>query len=308
MIKRLELLAKEFKFSNTASFLSHVQFLKLQPSGKSQDYLLSILDEELTKNYGLGLAQCGTASKKYAIYIDDVLATGGTVFKDTFAWLSAIDANGKSNLTRVIGNESTLIISLFCRHNWPNIPWRLKLQLNNDAILRKIKFYSDYEIENHPGFQNQRLNFAYPIQNQPSNVLEYFNNIPAQDKATIAFRRVNEPTKETLFSSPENRMRFENIILRKGIELLQKAQALKSNHRPLGATFPSYKTLGTGTLFFTWRNISNTCPIVFWWDAGVWLPLFPLNQTLFSPRFRLMLMVFCLRPDCRPRDNWPGSS
>ena len=50
--------------------------------------------------------------------------------------------------------------------------------------------------------------------------------------------------------------------------------------RPLGDTVKSHKTLGTGTLFFTWRNISNTCPIVFWWDVfgHNWTPLFSLKN------------------------------
>jgi hypothetical protein len=278
LIERIEELSRDFKFSKPVSFLANTHFLNLQAKEKSQSYLLNILDEELQNKYGIGLAQCGSASKKYALYIDDILATGGTVFKDCLYWLQTKNTDGETNLDKVIKNETRLILSFYCRHNWPNIPWRLKLQLNNDAITKKISFYCDYEIQNHPKFSGQQFNFAYPVAAQPETVMNYFNAIEATTNEATAFRKEGTPVTENLFSSADNRIRFENIILSKGVELLEKAHDLKPNHRPLGAGFPSYKTLGTGTLFFTWRNISNTTPIVFWWKAGGWLPLFPLYK------------------------------
>jgi len=73
--------------------------------------------------------------------------------------------------------------------------------------------------------------------------------LAADKNESVAFRKPDAPKQELLFSSAANRIRFENIILQKGVALLQEAQNLKPNHRPLGATFPSYKTMGTGTLF-----------------------------------------------------------
>lgn len=277
LLKRIKFLAKLYKFSTVRDFLANVDFLALQKEGKSQDILLKILNEEMLKCYNLGLYQCGKASKKYMIYIDDILATGRTVFNDCLSWLKEESTLGKSNLEKVINGETVLICSLFCIHTGNTVLWRLKMELNNDQILKKIKLFCDFEVQNHTSFSNQQLNFAYPVVAQPQYILDYHNNIPASTKENFAFRSPSKPSKETFFSSPENRIRFENVILAKGVELLNKANNLKPNHRPLGATFPSYKTLGTGTLFFTWSNISNTCPIVFWWKAGGWKPLFPLR-------------------------------
>jgi hypothetical protein len=277
LVAKIENLSQRFGFTHPVSFLANTEFLRLQPAGKSQDILLRLLNEELTKKYGLGLAQCGAASKKYAVYVDDVLATGGTVFKDSLRWLETTQIDGETNLAKVLKNEKFFIISVFCRHTWANVIWRLKMQLKNDAILKKIQLVSDYEIQNHPTFPNQRLNFAYPTAQQPQSVLDYLNGLEqASNHEKAAFRPDSAPTPETLFSSAENRIRFENILLHTGIQLLGKAATLKPNHRPLGATFPSYKTFGTGTLFFTWRNIPNTSPIAFWWEAGGWRPFFPL--------------------------------
>jgi hypothetical protein len=276
LITRIETLSKRFGFAKPILFLANTEFLRLQSSGKSQDILLQLLNEELIEKYGMGLAQCGTISKKYAVYLDDVLATGNTIFGDLSDWLPIPAGDGESNLEKVIKREKILVVSVFCLHLWHTVDWRLKIKLGKDEILRKILYFRDYEIQNHPKFVNQRLNFAYPVAQQPQQVLDYLGGLDATAHEAVAFRKENLPTTETFYSSAANRIRFENILLHYGIELLGKAATLKPNHRPLGATFPSYKTFGTGTLFFTWRNISNTSPIVFWWEAGGWRPFFPL--------------------------------
>jgi hypothetical protein len=276
LIERIEKLSLLYKFSKPVTFLANTEFLFLQPADKSQAVLLKLLDEELQKKYGIGLAQCGAVSKKYVVYIDDILATGGTLFRDCVGWLRDKISDNETNLDKVLAGEKIFTVYVFCRHSWANVPWRLKVDLKNEAILKKIHLYYDFEIQNHPTFPNQKLNFAYPVEDQPPGVLNYFKSVGGISYENTAFRKANSPEIESFFSSPTNRIRFENILLQKGIELLQQASTLKPNHRPLGATFPSYKTLGTGTLFFTWRNISNTTPVVFWWKAAGWQPLFPL--------------------------------
>lgn len=280
LLRRIERLATMYGFSKTVSFLAHADILSLQGEDKSQIVLLRLLDEELQKKYGIGLAQCGTASKKYAVYIDDVLATGGSVYRDMNKWLPQSDADGKTNLDKLVSGETVLSISHFCNHNGNTTLWRLKEGFKKNEILKKIKCYCDYEIQNHLTFPNQRFNFTYPVSSQDETVATYFESLPeyAHKHEEKAFRKPDKPENETLFSSKENRVRFENILLAKGIELLNNAKFKHDNHRPLGATIPSYKILGTGTLFFTWRNISNTTPIVFWWSSPDWSPLFPLYK------------------------------
>lgn len=279
LIKNIEKLASHYKFRDITAFLKNVEFLRTQPVDKSQDILLKILDNELRTNIGLGIKDCGINSKKYVIYVDDILATGGTVYNDCFRWLKEVSDNGETNFNRIISEEKYLAISLFCIHNKSKIDWRLKLAFSNDSILKKITYQYHYEIENHANFLNQKLNLAYPTIEQPQSVFDYLNSLSATNKGETAFRKNNTPQKEIFFSSPENRVRLENIFLQMGIKLLSEAANLKPNHRPLGMTTPSHRTLGTGTMFFTWRNISNTTPIVFWWEVRVasnWYPLFPL--------------------------------
>ena len=53
---------------------------------------------------------------------------------------------------------------------------------------------------------------------------------------------------------------------------------VSTNLRPLGLINPQYKIFGLGTHYFTWRNIPNNAPLVYWWEVPghKWKPLFPV--------------------------------
>ena len=150
-----------------------------------------------------------------------------------------------------------------------------------DAIKHKINWLYNYEIQNHLKFNKQKLNIAIPISNQPEVVKSYLLKLEADKKEEFAYRKESEPITETFFSSPENRIKYENIILKKGIEIINMIGGEpKKNLRPLGVIHPAYKTYGLGTHFFTWRNIPNNSPLVFWWEVQGhnWLPLFSVGN------------------------------
>lgn len=101
---------------------------------------------------------------------------------------------------------------------------------------------------------------------------DYFASLDTNVQSV--FRNKNEPILETFFSSPENRVRFENLLLVKGLEILNSVSVQKKNIRPLGFTLPSHKNFGFGTLCFTFRNVPNNTPLVFWYSSPIWQPLF----------------------------------
>lgn len=276
LIEGIEQMASKSK--SVPEFLSNVEFLHLQAEEKSQSVLLKCLDEELNKKYGMGLKQCGTKSKKIAIYIDDIIASGNTVYTDLKKWLAIVNQDGETNYTKIIGKTKYVAVFAYCIHNWQKIEQRLIFDFDS-KIVGKIFFKAYHTIENHRFNYNQRLNFAFPINTNNPLALKYVESLKnAERHPTVAFRKNNQPKNESFFSTADNRIRFENVLLQEGIKLLNKRLNVKmwDSHRPMGETNPSFKILGTGTLFFTWRNISNTCPIVFWWKYGGWYELFPL--------------------------------
>lgn len=273
---------KFFGYQNIETFLRETHFINSQAEHKSQSVLLLLLDDVLIENIGQSLEICGTLGIKNYIFIDDILASGGT-FK--FAMKKFIEDN---NILKTLINKDLRVLSFFfCTHSWgvDNTRYSLKkLFEDENYFLDSTKFPigSYYKIENSLKGYNPKLNLVYPEKSKN----EYDAYLVSLENATVqsdkAYRKSNQPSQEVFFSSKESRIRLEKIFLDTGIEIINRIQdqTIKYKHRPLGKTYPSYKTFGTGTLFFTWRNISNTCPIVFWWDnpAHNWKGLFPLHN------------------------------
>ncbi len=277
--ENLLLVFRKLGYTDVSRFIKQTVFLNMQKEGKSQPELLKMLTSIVKDKYGLTINTGLDKDAKNYVYIDDIVATGKTVRTDLNKWLQEKDIDGISFADKIKKGALQLVVSAFCSHTWAenNIHWIFKCSYENDIFLKQPLFVSSYKIENHV-HPSSRLNFAYP-QYDATIAKSYFDTLSGnyEDKA---FRATNTPKKETFYSSPENRIRFENIMLIKGIAILERVQKKNPAHRPLGATNPSYKTMGTGTLFFTWRNVSNTCPLIFWWDNAShgWKRLFPLKN------------------------------
>lgn len=274
--------ATSMGYQNLESFLRETHFISLQGAEKSQTVILSLLNDVLIEKAEFSLDICGSLGIKNYIYLDDILGSGGT-FK--IAIQKFITENAL--LESLKNNKIRLLSFFFCTHTWgtDNARYSLKLTFEgSDYFLNRNAFpiISYYTIENNIKGYNQRMNLVYPEKSKP----EYDVYLASLDQATRqedkAYRKITQPNNETFFSSKENRLHLEKIFLDKGIEIINQIQdeESKRKHRPLGKTYPGYKTFGTGTLFFTWRNISNTCPVVLWWDvpAHNWRGLFPLHN------------------------------
>lgn len=278
-----ETLRKNFGYESVNDFLFETKFLDCQESGKSQKVFLQFIDDILQREYDIKLEECGKGQIKHWIYFDDVLASGGTFRNDISIEIEnyGIDKFKKSGIV--------VIASFIILHNWAvnNVSYILN---QNYALeqYKSLKFYRVSEIDNNPRInyynQNPRFNHIFPKKNKlGEEVLEFIENTTERQhdlrNSEFAFRNENYPQKEEFFSSPENRDRYEQILLEKGFEIIQSIDNLTAKSlRPLGMTLPSNKTLGTGSHFFTWRNVSNTCPLVFWWGTNDWYPLFPVKN------------------------------
>lgn len=277
-----EIISKGFGYEDVNSFLDETKFLDCQSAGKSQKVFLSLIEGVLQEKYNRTLASCGTSNIKNWFYTDDVLASGGT-FREEI--INEIENYGTDEF---INSKINIIGSFVILHDWAtkNVKFAIDKKLNT-KLGDRIRFYRVAEIENYPIINfynsNPKFNHVYPIQTEDGNqvlnfIQENLSNGYDFRNEQYAFRNTDYPKEETFFSSPENRIRYENILLKKGFEIMQSIENITAvSLRPLGMTNPSNKTLGTGTHFFTWRNISNTCPIVFWWGSNDWTPLFPVK-------------------------------
>ncbi len=271
---------KLYEYSSIAQFLIDTEFIDVQQIHKSQPAILQLLEEVLTEKFQVSYLPYKGFPKVNYIYFDDILASGSTIGRDLVIFLNKKNSSGQKFYQLIQSNEIKLSISVFCLHTWGFEFQKYRIQKEfNDKVLKKINWFWNYEIQNHAKFNNQKLNIAKPVKGSSSKINSYLENLSATKYEDYAYRKANTPTTEHFFTSAENRIRFENVLTEKGIDIINmiKGEA-KSNIRPLGLINPQYKIFGLGTHFFTWRNIPNNSPLVYWWEVAGhnWKPLFPV--------------------------------
>jgi hypothetical protein len=283
-------LTKDLNYKSAQDFLRMTIFLDLQPNGKSQKVMLKLLSELLTENYQFNIQDCGSIQKKHFVYIDDILCTGNTLIQDIKEWSGSEYAAGKTNLEAIKDNSAELIFAYVFIHakNYQKKKAEMRHKINDGNTLNH-KMYMRMEIDNNEGNVSSSLDFIFPLETQDQEITDYKEKIIAQvDEHTQRynsnspeefFRADGRPQTEKLFTSAENRNRFEAIMLKKGVYILNHANTRIKNMRALGFSLPSQKSFGFGTLCFTWRNIANNTPLVFWYAGGGFYPLFVKNQT-----------------------------
>lgn len=280
-----DVLKKDLKYDSVEELLEHTCFLECQEGHKSQAQMLIFLDKLLKEKYGRSVQDCGSKEIKYWIYIDDVLASGGTCRSDL---ITEIHNHG---LQQFDESGITIICIFFILHEWGynNSTFIIDKETRKNLVRDKMKFYRVGTIDNNPRIHSYhnpspKFNHVYPQDcNSGKEFLTYiegaFERSYEMRNEKFAFRPEGHPIEEAFYSSPENRNRYETIVLNKGIQIIENIDNLSAKGlRPLGMSPPSHKTLGTGSHFFTWRNISNTCPLVFWWEANGWSPLFSVKN------------------------------
>ena len=267
-------LTKKFEYQTPQEFLDNSSFLNLQEKGKSQGELLNLLHEILKEEFNYNPEKIGCKAQKHYIYIDDVLCSGNTFYKNMIEFLS------KDNLSKLHSKEISLnILYLFIAKDFF---FKKKKQLYYNL---NEELFDLAQIESLKSFDKELLK---PIEKDLSqSIIDYKNQVEEQVNEHLEGENYNtepnffrkEINPENFFSSIENRKRLELIFLEKGIEILSKANINKQNIRSLGYSLPSRRNFGFGALIFTWRNIANNTPLVFWYRGGGFNPLFKKKES-----------------------------
>lgn len=256
-----------------------VNFLRSQRKGQSQERLLDILDSQMSKKYGYGIDCCGSNTADVCIYLDDAIFTGITVYnglmdirgdissKDVFvlAFTSYQSAEEYIKSIELKVDISLQIITYENRRYWTNTRNQYTgncIDVTNDCLWPKrcLKDIND----------NPELN-------------NYINKIGAyKNNYYNLFRDDVHKTSRQLFLCEKSRNILEQQLLLKGLNLLNPSN---DNYKPMGFNTIPY-SLGFGAFFATCFNISNNCPLAFWWSEECyakkskepWIPLLPRNK------------------------------
>lgn len=212
------------------------------------------------------------------IYLDDFIFTGNRIFQDIKRLLES--------------NPNFAISSSCCTINICTLGWysygchklEKELELLSTNMQRNIYFkfasYEGYRFNNNPNDFDKSDTFTTP-HNISENIKTDLES-KLVGKQRLLFRCNND--SEIAFKDFEFRDKFEEILIKYGIDILEKCN--NTSLKPLG--FGDFQP-GFGATVFTYRNCPNNAPLVYWWGsltktdnpALQWYPLLP--RTIYAP-------------------------
>lgn len=268
------------------NYLRKANFLKIQQKGNSQKDILLLVDEILNNEFGIRINECGGSDN--FIYLDDCVFTGNRFRYDVVQWIE-----------KNIFNNGSKIVTYHIAQHINGYNYALK-HIRKSAEKRKNEVSSWYHME--ININNRREYGKVPEILWPFNftgdkdVDYYYNRI--KDKCEKNNWIDNCYRKHTceekiLFTSPNTRDIVERAFLKVGAKLVNAAMNPAESMRLLG--FEKLESLGLGSLFITYRNISNNCPLALWYGdpneidgpLSMWYPL--LIRKSFDYNFNIDL-------------------
>lgn len=268
-----KLLTKELFENNSAEIMQDVKFLQIQKKGNSQKDLLSISEQILKNRYNISFKDCSSQSPAAYIYLDDCLYSGNTVRRDIEFWLPNAFKG------------STLYLIFFAVHTYGYKYVKDLIEKKAQSQGISVKILKAYEFHN-SRWKSSNFDCFWP-RNNPGDVsvdayVQKVDELRQNSGKSLPplFRPNNMPTQDNIFSSSANREIIESAFLKAGVYIASLPNDPKKNIRPLGYDY--LETLGFGSLFVTYRNIANNCPLALWWGdinqgypLNGWYPLFP---------------------------------
>jgi len=245
-----------------------------QHSGKGQSAIFQLVDQYMTREYGLTIEQCGLEQPEQFLFIDDCAFTGNTALADVVKaigssptmrylhlWFMAGYTSGINylqNQLQVICQARGIDLKIWCGRTYCDSVTDPTLD-----VMRPCRTLCQQNI-GVPFVARQMRGVAVP------------NSV---------FRADAFPPVETLFSNSTARRILEQAFLLQGIDLVSACSAPRPDMKPLG--FVQGQSFGFGAMVFTYRNTPNNCPLVMWWGdpekygpnhpLGQWYPLLPRN-------------------------------
>ncbi|MCJ2045266.1 hypothetical protein MKK58_12095 [Methylobacterium sp. J-078] len=239
------------------SFWRQVNFLDIQPRGRSQTELLALFDAMLQEECGISIAECGQGTR--FLYLDDRLFSGGRLGTDLDNWIK-----------EAAPQEAQLLVALVALHTQGTYFTRQKLDAAIPASRKNITLRWAYQLKIEDGlFQCNNSDVLRPTGpgNDPA-VPAYIESL-GKDQT---WRTGDSLGPKQFFSSIQGRELLEQEFLRQGVAIRAMCPYLNVHQKPLGNT--TMRTTGFGTLFVTFRNCPNNAPLVLW-AGDPWYPLFP---------------------------------
>jgi hypothetical protein len=263
---------KEIFSSNFLNSYKNIRFLDIQERGNSQKDLLELMNNVLEDTYGIGVDECGIETPSTYIYLDDCLYSGNRVYRDIQKWIKNAEPNTELHL-------------IFYGMYNSNFNYRNN-QIKDLCSNKKIKYYFWRLKEINNNIFGDQVDICWPANVEYSDdVYDFIDNLDEkrtdkQRENISLLRDINKQLNSELFSNSHNRAILEREFLEKGVYIYNLIENPNDSMKPMGYDYNH--SLGFGSMFITYRNIANNCPIVLWWGdkekqypINQWYPLFP---------------------------------
>jgi hypothetical protein len=242
--------------SFSSDFWSTAHILDIQQNGSSQAEMRELLMRILHQRYSIDVSHAGSTDGAF-IYLDDAIFTGQRVIDDLSYWM----------LNHAPGS-GTLRIMVIALHEGG----RYWIEQNQSQFKSEKQITVHFHRFDGFAFENRRT------YRHRSNVLW-----PTADVHNAQGFEPRNPggTVEPPFASEQGRQLLEREFLSAGVKIQGFAANPSQRLKPLG--FSNFHP-GFGSLFVTYRNCPNNCPLALWYGdptyganhpLGRWYPLFP---------------------------------
>ena len=242
-------------------FWKTAYILNIQRNGNSQAEMRDLFNEILNKQCGLDIDDCG-ASGGASVYIDDAIFTGDRVTNDLTAVIEQVTPRMQLHIIAIATHSYAEY--RFGQNN------RIRPILSQKQI--SVQFWKAITFENRRSWHDQSAALI------PTDVLRP-GEIDVRNPTARAIR---------FFSGVEGRQLLEREFLSSGERIRAFANNPSPRIMPLG--YSPFEP-GFGSLFVTYRNCPNNCPLALWYGdpstyapnhpLGMWYPLFP--RKTYSP-------------------------
>ena len=249
--------------SPPAGFWSRANLLNIQQAGNSQREILDVFDEILRETHGIGVSQIGSQDGDF-IYIDDCIATGSRLRSDICHWLQW-EAPEKVIL-------HVITPALFRGSWWVDAKIQEAAKDAGKSISLKKWRIPHLLMENRLSKRNQS-DVLWPTSELDDDAVKQYVAYLTELGRPPTWRNQSVLSTSKVFNDAHERMLLENEFLKIGARIRNDQPNLPEKMRPLG--YSNLDTLGFGSMFLTYRNCPNNCPLVFWIEQEDFPALFP---------------------------------
>ena len=249
--------------SAPAEYWKDVNFLDIQQGGSSQKDILLMFDEVLQEIHGFKLSDTGSDGGDF-IYLDDCIGTGSRVRGDICTWL---EDNTPDQM------EIHIITPILHTGAWW-VEGKIKETAiaNNKEISLHYWRLDEFYMENRLAHRDHS-DVLWPTTLPDHADVQSYAKYLEENGNPVRLRNPGNSGSSGIFTSDEQKMFIEQALLIRGCQIKREYDNLPDNARPLG--FHNLDCLGFGSMFITYRNCPNNCPLSFWVEQDEYPALFP---------------------------------